>query len=67
VFTIHGAGALPLESYYGQRPKHRLARIALDPHKAHAMWRDLCLCGINHFTVFPDLQNLARHVYLSNA
>ncbi|MGE0452486.1 MAG: FRG domain-containing protein [Vicinamibacteria bacterium] len=67
VFTLHGAGTLSLKSYYGRQARHRLNQIGLNPRKAHAMWRDLSLCGINHFTVFPDLQNLARHVYLSNA
>lgn len=67
VFTIHGSGSLPLNAYYGNKPGHRLQRISLNPQGACAMWRDLLLCGINHFSVFPDLPNLAKHVSFSNA
>jgi hypothetical protein len=62
VFTLHGAGSKPLEHYYGSARGERLARIQIDPAASASMWRDLLLCGIDKFAVFPEMPALAESI-----
>ena len=67
VFTIHGAGDKALQQYYGNKHHHRLRRIRISTDHLYSIWRDLQLCGVHRFSVFPDLPNLARHVQLCHS
>lgn len=62
VFTIHGTGLEPLESYYGSGENERLAKIIISPQAVGKVWRDLLLCGVHHFAVFPELEKLSEHI-----
>jgi hypothetical protein len=62
VFTIHGTGVEPLESYYGSGESERLARIIISPQAVGKVWRDLLLCGVHHFAVFPELDKLSEYI-----
>lgn len=62
VFTLHGAGAKPLDDYYGSAKGERLACIQIDPSATASMWRDLLLCGIDRFAVFPEMPALAESI-----
>jgi len=62
-----GTGTKPLNEYYGSKPTHRLTKITIRTDRLYAIWRDLHLCGINRYSTFPDLPNLARHVVLSQS
>ncbi len=62
VFTIHGAGTEPLEGYYGSEESHRLAKIIISPHSIGKIWRDLFLCGVHHFAIFPEMDKLSEYI-----
>jgi hypothetical protein len=65
VFTIHGTGTKSLDEYYGTKHTHRLEKIRISPKQVYSIWRDLHLSGINCYSTFPDLPNLAKHIILN--
>lgn len=57
-FTIHGDLTTPLESLY---PK-TIKKIVIPPEAQHGARQFLKLVGISEFTLFPDLDGLAREL-----
>lgn len=64
VFTVHGANMTPIDRLR-LRSKDgtvHLARIQIAPDAACRIYADLGVLGISLFSLFPDLDNLAKHL-----
>ena len=57
-FTVHGSSTRPLDDQF----KSRLARIVLPSSAALRLRRQLRTAGISEFTLFPELEGLARDI-----
>jgi len=56
-FTIHGTDELPLE----QQAKHLVAQIEIPTKELQKSLRDILReAGVDHYSLFPDLDGLAR-------
>lgn len=58
VFTLHCDLSAPLEDFAGDC----LRKFELPPNALHEAISFLALAGVNEFSVFPDLDGLARHL-----
>ena len=65
VHTLHGHDQIPLESLRLRNEHHEgllLAQIMFDRAKIASLFDQLQLIGVNRFSLFPDLDNLAKHL-----
>lgn len=62
VFTLHSDLFAPLESITGES----LRKFELPPNCLRDAMSFLTLAGVNEFSVFPDLDGLARHLKLEH-
>jgi|SRR3990170_467285 len=64
VFTVHGFDRSPIETLPSRpgRRQLRLASISLDRANLSWLFDELETVGISRFSLFPDLDNLCRHI-----
>lgn len=62
IFTIHGASRTSLNDMAASDSRIRLARILIDRGRVAQMWEELTLLGTNRYSIFPDLDTVAKHV-----
>lgn len=60
VFTVHGPASLPLDSVEGEAAE--LEAIIVDRSYRRQLLFDLASYGVNHGTLFPDLDGLSEHL-----
>jgi hypothetical protein len=60
IFTVHGPASLPLDSLEDEAAK--LEAIIVDRSYRRQLLFDLASYGINHGTLFPDLDGLSEHM-----
>jgi hypothetical protein len=60
-FTIHGTDVRPLEQQAKARNLEKIVRQIEIPYGAHEPLRQLLKdAGLDHYSMFPDLEGLAR-------
>lgn len=62
VFTVHGTDMRSLDELAKGNPQIKLGRILLDRSRIPHMYEELEMLGVSALTLFPDLDNVARHV-----
>lgn len=60
-FTIHGNDSRPIEQIVTQ-PKTMLRKVAIPKTAVKSAFAFLEHAGVNHFTLFPDLDGLSRQI-----
>jgi hypothetical protein len=58
-FTVHGKNTSSLTNLV---PEEHLKRYGVNPDAREALRRDLRMLGVNHSTIFPDLDGLAKEL-----
>lgn len=58
-FTVHGKNKSSLTKLV---PEEHLKRYVINPDARDAIRRDLRMLGVNHSTIFPDLDGLAKEL-----
>lgn len=61
-FTIHGTEKIPLENLIKDDSDHILTKYIINKARIKDILNQLKLCGITHYTVFPDLDGLSREI-----
>lgn len=67
VFVLFGNSKAPLEQLKTSHPLRKnanllSAKLNIDKNSCHKIFDELCLAGIDYYTVFPDLEGLTQQL-----